>query len=192
MRACSLFARHDAYRQNALDHDQLSRLLRTLNDNRAVPEAEVAYALHLADTRGRGAVKRQELDSAVVAWRALRDDMARIQERFSRYDTAGSGLLEKPQVEALLRDVNQGIAVSTAEVEWIMNRADADGNGAIDSEELNSAVALWYLHVTKQTEQKEEAEGRVGLFFCCSKRSRMELYEYPGSMTDNPVVRNAL
>jgi Ca2+-binding EF-hand superfamily protein len=181
----SLFARHDDDRRDELNHGQLSRLLCELNGGGVLSEAEVSYSLHLADSTGRGLIRRCDLNAAVVAWKALREDQRRIQERFRHHDVSGSGLLDRLQIERLLREVNRGRAVSQQELEYIIKHADADGNGQIDSDELNSAVALWYLHITKQTEQKELEDARLGFFFCCLRRPTKENYEYPGALSDS-------
>ena len=61
--------------------------------------------------------------------------------------------------------------------------ADADGNQKIDLQELRSAIALWYLHTTRQVEQKQKAES-AWYFCCCGQRTTMEKYEYPGALSD--------
>jgi Ca2+-binding EF-hand superfamily protein len=182
-----LFSRYDTAQSGRLDAQQLGQLLGDLNGGERVSDAEVEYSLHLADQAQCGSIQRKQLQSAVVAWRALRADQRIIDERFGDYDTDENGLLGRAQVQLLLRDVNRGRPVSTEELDWIINRADADRNGSIDLGELRTAVALWYLHVTKQSEQKQADEAQLvsSCFFCCSRRPKMESYEYPGALSDD-------
>ena len=123
------------------------------------------------------------LTAAVSALRGLQEDQRIIASRFEFYDTARTGFLDQTQVVRLLQDINKGSPVSSEELAWIMRHADADGNQKIDLQELRSAIALWYLHTTRQVEQKEKAES-AWYFCCCGQRTTMEKYEYPGALSD--------
>ena len=140
-----LFIRYDEHSQRALEFTQLSALLQEVNGGTALTEGEVKYVLHLGrnDASSTHSLTRGELKPAIAAMQGLQQDQRVIAARFAHYDSNGSGILEPPQVEQLLRDIS-GKAVSSEELAWVMRHADADGNQAIDLQELRSAIALWY------------------------------------------------
>lgn len=178
-----VFRRHDEAGQGSLEFVQLAGLLQELNSGQALSEAEIKYVLHVADKDQNTLITRGELTAAVSALRGLQEDQQIVATRFKYYDSARTGFLDKRQVERLLQDINKGSPVSSEELAWIMQRADVDGNQKIDLEELRAAIALWYLHTTRQAEQKEKAESSWH-FCCCGQRPTMEKYEYPGALSD--------
>jgi Ca2+-binding EF-hand superfamily protein len=178
-----LFRRHDEHHQGSLEFLQFAALLQELNDGQALSEAEIKFVLHLADADQNTLITRGELSGAVGALRGLQADQKIVAARFEFYDSARTGFLMPNQVERLLQDINKGNPVSSEELAWIMRHADADGNHKIDLEELRSAIALWYLHTTRQAEQKQKAEASWHLC-CCGQRPTMEKYEYPGALSD--------
>lgn len=147
-----LFRRHDEHHQGSLEFLQLAGLLQELNEGAALSEAEIKFVLHVADADQSTLITRGELGAAVNALRGLQADQKIVATRFTLYDSAQTGFLEPTQVECLLRDINKGNPVSHEELTWIMQKADADGNHKIDLEELRSAIALWYLHVSAASE----------------------------------------
>lgn len=179
-----VFQRHDAHQQGALEFLQFAGLLQELNNGQPLSEAEIKFVLHVADKDHNTLITRDELTAAVAALRGLQQDQKIIASRFEFYDSARTGLLDQAQVVRLLQDINKGSPVSSDELAWIMRHADADGNQKIDLEELRSAIALWYLHTTRQVEQKEKAEASSWYFCCCGQRPTMEKYEYPGALSD--------
>jgi Ca2+-binding EF-hand superfamily protein len=178
-----VFRRHDGQQHGALEFVQFAGLLQELNGGQQLSEAEIKFVLHVADKDNNTLITRDELTAAVSALRGLQEDQKIIAARFEFYDTARTGFLDQAQVARLLQDINKGSPVSSEELAWIMRHADADGNQKIDLEELRSAIALWYLHTTRQVEQKETAESSWH-FCCCGRRPTMEKYEYPGALSD--------
>ena len=175
-----IFRKHDAA-GSGLTLSQFSALLAEV-DGRPLSEAEARYLLAVADADHNALISRPELDGALRALRALRADEAVVARRFPRYDTNGSGQLERPQLEKLLRDLCQGEALTEHEVGWVFSHADGDSNGAIDPTELNAAIGLVYLHRTKQAEQQEAAErgtSGLGRWF---RRAKPKLADFPGAM----------
>ena len=83
---------------------------------------------------------------------------------------------------SLLRELNKGSDVSTEELEWVLRHADADHNQAIDAHELSSAVALFYLHTTKQAEQCQRAKDSSRWLCRVPKQS-----EFPGALRDASI-----
>jgi Ca2+-binding EF-hand superfamily protein len=176
-----LFARHDTSGTGQLTQAQLKLLLEEVNGE-PLSQPEVRYVLHLADQDHDTLLSRDELVTAVTALRALRRDQSVIAGVFAKFDTNGSGALERPQLAALLRELNKGSDVSTEELEWVLRHADADHNQAIDAHELSSAVALFYLHTTKQAEQCQRAKDSSRWLCRVPKQS-----EFPGALRDASI-----
>ena len=175
-----LFRKHDAA-GSGLTLAQFGALLVEV-DGRPLSEAEARYLLAVADADHNALISRPELDGALRALRALRADEAVVAKRFPQYDTNGSGQLERPQLEKLLRDLCQGEALTEHEVGWVITHADRDRNMAIDPTELNAAIGLVYLHRTKQAEQQETAERGTSALCRWLRRAKPKLSDFPGAM----------
>ena len=163
-----------------LTQPQLQALLEELKGESLEP-AEMRYIMHLTDRDHDALVSQKELAPAIAALDALQRDQTTIAESFGKFDADSKGALHRTQLAALLTQLNKGQPVSTEEVDWVMRHADKDHDQAIDLDELDSAVALFYLHVTKQLEQHANAKAR-NQWFCSSTPERSE---FPGALGDD-------
>jgi len=66
------------------------------------------------------------------------------------------------QLGVLLMEMNEGVAVTDAEVDWVMTHADVLGDGQINKPELAFAVSLWYNHQENVTGPQVAAPGCGG------------------------------
>ena len=176
-----LFARHDA-EGKGLSLPQLAALMEEYSgaDRSALTEPQVKYVHHIADPDRNARLTRNELPTALTAFRALRSDLNATGRAFASFDTNSSGALEPAQLAAVLQQINKGVDVSSEELDWVMRHADADHNAAIDIHELSSAVALFYLHITKQREQHQAAKDSTRWYCRVPKQS-----EFPGALNDD-------
>jgi len=166
----ALFAKHDKNQSGKLEQDQLRALMEELHPGVEVHEAEVRYVLKLADANDSNAVDKHELKVAMTVWMGLKEDQKFIDSRFEVYDSNRSGALERPQLEALLTDLNGGEAPAQSSVEWVIQRADEAKTGAIERDELRAAVALWYGHYAENAADEADgaqAEEEPASFGCC-------------------------
>jgi Ca2+-binding EF-hand superfamily protein len=140
-----LMAKYDTDESGQLDPAQTSELMASFNNGQAPTQHEVDFVLKMADTsRTGGLSSRGELKRAVAVWKGLQRDMELIDGRFSVYDKNDSGVLEPAQVRTMLADLNEGVAPTKNEMSWILQTADSRGNGALDRDELHTAVVMWY------------------------------------------------
>lgn len=75
--------------------------------------------------------------------------------KFKDFDTSGGGAIDREGLHRLLIELNAGEAISQAELDWVLRRADKDKSGLIELPELRIAVAMWYTHVNFVKPYKE-------------------------------------
>jgi hypothetical protein len=110
-------------------------VLHVIRMSDAVPVAELFDLDHLRD--------------ALAVWKCLYDIEESIDDSFDRYDTNGDGSLQRDEVQHLLKDLNEGLPVTSSEVDWAIRSGDVDGSGSLSRQELHAAISWWYLHVPR-------------------------------------------
>eukprot|EP00746_Dinoflagellata_sp_MGD_P132735 gnl/MRDRNA2_/MRDRNA2_66429_c0_seq1.p1 gnl/MRDRNA2_/MRDRNA2_66429_c0~~gnl/MRDRNA2_/MRDRNA2_66429_c0_seq1.p1 ORF type:complete len:360 (+),score=80.16 gnl/MRDRNA2_/MRDRNA2_66429_c0_seq1:73-1152(+) len=63
-----IFTKHDKNRDGVLEHKELQNLLTKLNDKVPVPDSEVEWVMHIAETETKGKVTQDELLHAINFW----------------------------------------------------------------------------------------------------------------------------
>jgi hypothetical protein len=110
-------------------------VLHVIRMSDAVPTAELFDLDHLRD--------------ALAVWKCLYDIEESIDDSFDRYDTNGDGSLQRDEVQHLLKVLNEGLPVTSSEVDWTIQSGDVDGSGSLSRQELHAAISWWYLHVPR-------------------------------------------
>ena len=147
-----------------IGREELKELLRELNSGKHVPESAVQFVLRVADHHDTNhphqRIEVSRIQEALAMWKSLHSQQKIIDEAFAKYDTDNSGTLDRHEVQHLLRDLNSDVETPTAaraaalkvpphEIDWVIEAGDRDGSNTLDREELESAVAFWYLHVVQ-------------------------------------------
>ena len=131
----------------SLDRPMLHRLLNELNGT-PVNAATVEYVLVLSDADHSDSIEPDEVVTAVAVWRTLHQHQDEIDKAFAKFDSDGSGKLSRDEVRIMLQRLNENLPVTWLEVDWLIESADANGDGLLDRHELRAAVAFWFLRVS--------------------------------------------
>jgi len=69
-----------------------------------------------------------------------------INEKFKQYDTNGQGTLDRVELAALLKDLNEGQEVTEEDLDMVIGFSDKGEikDGEVDKTELVQAVAAWF------------------------------------------------
>eukprot|EP01046_Picozoa_sp_COSAG06_P021957 COSAG06_NODE_1676_length_8740_cov_49.476334_2_plen_817_part_00 len=125
------------------------------------------FVLSAANVAHPECMHKVRIVPALARYFAMRDEVQMIDSKFSEYDTESSGSLTPVEVTQVLKMLNDGIAPASEEMEWILNTADADGDGQLDHKELRKAVMIWYTHVETrraiEMDLERASSERVGL-----------------------------
>ncbi len=168
------FDEFDHSGEGTLTQDELDELLthicrQELKDPAAeVPDDVTARILKKCDKSGDGVIDKKELMPLVLKYKALiAKDLeveAELKVLFEKYDMdqGSSGELTSAELLPLLQELAKDTPVGTAvaaDVDFVIERCDKDGDGSIDFTELGSVVVLWK-EVAQQIEQMvEETSG---------------------------------
>lgn len=126
---------------------------------------EIDFILKIGDRNGDGCIDKAELKNALICWKRYIQDRVDMETTLKKYDTSGSGKLEKEELKAYLTDLNDGIEPLDSEVDWVMSEADGmrggKEDGALETQELIMATQSWYWMEVKKDEQVKSSA-------CCS------------------------
>lgn len=144
---------------NAIDEE--------MGDSTAGAASSMDFVLSTANVAHPECMHQVRIVPALARYFAMRDEVQMIDSKFSEYDTGSSGSLTPVEVAQVLKVLNDGIDPASEEMEWILNTADADGNGQLDRKELRKAVMIWYTHVETrraiEMDLERASSERVGL-----------------------------
>lgn len=150
-----MLKKYDKNSSGLLEPNEVKEVLKHFNSKEPEPD-ELVYIMKLCDTEPHdGAFNCVELGHAVEAWRVYCLKRPEMEEAFNKFDTSGSGKLEKSELKAYLVHLNDGIDVEDDEVDWVMAQADMFvTDGACTKPELVMAVAAWYTHVQEKEQSR--------------------------------------
>jgi len=102
---------------------------------------EVEAQFHAADTDQSGAIEVDELHGA-LARLGMPTDRGQTMQIFRRYDDDGAGSIELPEFRKLVAELRafQSSKAPADDIEAEWRKADADGNGKLDLDELMASV----------------------------------------------------
>jgi len=67
-----------------------------------------------------------------------------VENIFQRYDTDGSGMLEREEVDRFMKDLNGGRSPQDHEMQWLLQVADRDNNAKISKSEFRTLLQCWH------------------------------------------------
>jgi len=132
-----------------LQHSEMRQLITQLNNGQAPSEEEVKMIADSVDRRGGrndGAVDKDELKEVLLEWRNYKEHAEIIEEKFEQYDTNKQGTLDRIELAALLKDLNEGQEVTEPELDMVIGFSDKGEikDGEVDKTELFQAIAVWF------------------------------------------------
>jgi Ca2+-binding EF-hand superfamily protein len=163
------FEKHDTNHSGVLERDQLEQLLMEIEPD-ASPNSQILQTLMSKaegrDTTGDGQVdtsgiSREKILATVENYREYARQQGYLDVIFKKFDTNGSGKLEKNQLHKLLVQVSPDSEVAEADTEFVLEHCDLDGTNAISRDEVLPAIAKW-------KELVEEKQKKRGCCFCFS------------------------
>jgi len=110
-----------------LQHSEMRQLITQLNNGQAPSEEEVKMIADSVDRRGGrndGAVDKDELKEVLLEWRNYKEHAEIIEEKFEQYDTNKQGTLDRIELAALLKDLNEGQEVTEPELDMVIGFSD--------------------------------------------------------------------
>ena len=139
-----------------LTRRELQQLMTELDDDEdgETPDGEVEFVLTIAEHHASDQhVAAADVIMPLAMWRGLQKEMDFLMENFSAYDADGSGRIERPQLKALLTDLNGHKPPSDDELEWILSLGVGGRDQGQSQEpgvnrlELRVGVTIWMHHV---------------------------------------------
>lgn len=108
-------------------------------------DADVEFIMRAGGENTSEELKAEDLPAALAVMIAVREDAANFHSLFLKHDRDASGLLPPDQLATLLSEVNDGIAPTPSELQYILNQCEPRGKDApIPESQLKCAVACWY------------------------------------------------
>merc|ERR1719460_751658 len=115
-----IFQRYDVNQSNKLERDQVKNLLTDMDASTPVgtppSDAELDFIIKVSDRSDDGCIARKEFELALTAWDTYTKMRSKLESTMSKYDTSGSGKLEKDELQKYLTDLNGGKEVPEEEV----------------------------------------------------------------------------
>lgn len=144
-----MFDTYDDDASGVLTRLQLRRMMEDMANGEPVSVAEVSYVLATVDKGfdDKEGIGPDDIGYAIAMWKCMSSQQASIDAKFEEFDADNTGTLSKHQVRQLLTNLNDDVPVSDAEVKWVIEAADIEGDGHLTREEVRPAVALWYINV---------------------------------------------
>jgi Ca2+-binding EF-hand superfamily protein len=127
----------------------MSELISSVARREQVSEQELQFVASTADLQGAETFGPTDIQAALAMWLCTRDVQAELTAALQQYDETKTGLDQRQNVHTILTELNDGIPVTPAESNWILESSDIDGNGTISREELRGSLGWWFLHVSR-------------------------------------------
>eukprot|EP00283_Hemiselmis_rufescens_P010857 CAMPEP_0173436460 /NCGR_PEP_ID=MMETSP1357-20121228/16166_1 /TAXON_ID=77926 /ORGANISM="Hemiselmis rufescens, Strain PCC563" /LENGTH=228 /DNA_ID=CAMNT_0014401539 /DNA_START=44 /DNA_END=730 /DNA_ORIENTATION=- len=89
------------------------------------------------------AMHRQRTMEQREARKQFTEDQLRMNRYFTKYDKSNEGTINKDELRALLKDLNDGVDATDDEVHWVMESADKSKTGDLSFGELKIAVCTF-------------------------------------------------
>lgn len=144
-----IFDKYDVSESGKLEHSEMRQLIMQLNNGQAPSEDEVKMIADAVDRRGGrndGAIDKDELKEVLLEWRNYKEHAEFIEAKFKQFDSNKQGTLDRTELAALLKDLNEGQEVTQPELDMVIGFSDKGDfkDGQIDKTELIQAVAVWF------------------------------------------------
>jgi len=163
-----------------LQRPELAALLEYLHPERAPDEATLDFLIEKATAIESFSMRIAGNKNGAVSWHELRPTVARYHDYckdqqyldavFRRFDVDASGTLDEAELPALLRAVApSGCPVEDADVQYVFEKCDANGDGLISREEVLPMLASW----TRLAVQRVGSDERLASWFELQKEWMM-------------------
>eukprot|EP00929_Paragymnodinium_shiwhaense_P015022 TRINITY_DN123023_c0_g1_i1.p1 TRINITY_DN123023_c0_g1~~TRINITY_DN123023_c0_g1_i1.p1 ORF type:complete len:255 (-),score=76.97 TRINITY_DN123023_c0_g1_i1:132-896(-) len=111
----------------------------------AVTEDEVELVMRLGGNTCAPEISAQEVPLALAIMATLKEYSDDMDKLFLQFDKDKTGSLDASQLKALLMLVNDGLAPSTADVDYVLRQCEPRGKAdPIHRDQLKPAIACWY------------------------------------------------
>ena len=130
--------------------DIMSDLISTTVQREQVGKNFVDYVASTADLQGSETFEPEEVSKALAMWLCTRAVQPAIDAALLQYDSSNTGKQQRDQLHDILTELNDGIPVTRAETEWVLESSDIDGNGTISRDEMRVSAGWWFLHVARR------------------------------------------
>ena len=163
----------DANGDGKLQREELRALLTALNPSRPPSDENLDYLIEKATAvessslrlKGdkNGAVTNHQIRPTVLRYGQYCKDEAYLDSVFERFDHDGNGELDDAELFYLLEEVApEGCTVEEADVRFVLDTCDANGDGVITRDEVLPLVSTW-----------TQVGGRLRPRACCPVRHRL-------------------
>ena len=115
-----------------------------------VSKDEVEYLALTADLQGAEHFEPEDIKNALAMWLCTREVQADLDASLGQYDDSKTGADQRRQVHGILTELNDGIPVTWAETDWVLESSDIDGNGTVSRDEMRASIGWWFLHVARR------------------------------------------
>jgi len=157
------FAEFDTNKSGVLERGQLSQLIESLSGSAPTKEA-LDYLMKRAvaiDTTGDGkpdtkGISKKAVTSVLRLYADYARDQKKIDDIFAKYDIKKNNVLDKSELLPLLKDLAPEADVTEGDADFVIGLCDADGDKAINRDEVLPACATWLsVHADVQTDQSK-------------------------------------
>jgi len=115
-----------------------------------VKDDEVEYYLRRFDKSGGGGINKDEIEGMLMSYHCYVQHKGEADTYFDKYDKSKTGALSRDELKAMMTELNDGLAVTEEEVDFVLNESDLAGDGQIERPEVVRAVTIWYAHVESE------------------------------------------
>ena len=130
--------------------DMMETLISSPVQREHVGKDDVEYMASTADLQGTETFEPDDVKNALAMWLATRAVQPDIDAALEPYEESNTGPEQRRQVHSILTELNDGIPLTWAETDWILESSDIDGNGTISRDEMRASVGWWFLHVSRR------------------------------------------
>lgn len=129
-----------------LDRAGLEKLLEVLGCGEKVEDTEVDWVLAMTDQDHDQKVGRVDLKEIKVALMQYLNARKQVKEKWKKYAHKGEEVLDREEVRKLLTDLNDGVRVEDAELDWVLCNTAKFKHDVLAKPELERAISFWYNH----------------------------------------------
>lgn len=151
---------------SGLDRTSLKRMIDAMSCQDAIDDSEVDWILAIADMDTDGKVSKDELKIFQGSLNNYLQVRKKLRPLFKRHDKNQNALLDRSELQSLLTELNDGIPVPKADVDFVLSHAGKTSAGNIVQPEIEQAINFWYsnVHPPKATEPPKDRRkgGAVG------------------------------
>lgn len=152
-----LLQKYDDNNSGGFDRSQLRNVLVEVDPDHKPDDGSLEFIMHkLQDENGD--VQANKISIVILKYKNYMKQKDRYDNLFKKFDTDGTGKLDKTQVLAMLKEVARGrVAVDEEDVSRVMETADIDKSGDIDADEMKLAVVEWDQTIQQKIQKRQSS-----------------------------------